>query len=169
MNPYPVRYRPAFACSDILYPLAHRPTLTGGFPASLRGQSGLPRSTRVPLPKGLGPTCAPAARHLRGETIRFPDLAAYLLVHACRIRLDRASRASHDLNRLLDEPGPQRGGQAMKIAFWVSRAARPARSGVCRDRRRCGGDRGERVIERVIVPPLKRVSRASKALSAAGH
>jgi len=82
LNPYPVRYRPAFACSDILYPLAHRPTLAGGFPASLWGQSGLSRSTRVPLPKGLGPTCAPAARHLRGETIRLPDLAAYLLVHA---------------------------------------------------------------------------------------
>jgi len=62
---------------------------------------------------------------------------------------------------------PPARGQAMKIAFWVSRAARPARSGVCRIRRRCGGDRGERVIERVIVPPLKRVSRASKALSAA--
>ena len=27
------------------------------------------------IPKGLGPTCAPAARHLRGETIRLPDLA----------------------------------------------------------------------------------------------
>ena len=30
------------------------------------------------------------------------------LYEAQRIRLDRASAASHDLNRLLDKPGPQR-------------------------------------------------------------
>ena len=83
-NPYPVGYRPAFACSDLLYPLAHRYALAGDLPPSVWGQLGLTRCTRVPLPKGLGPTCAPAAQHLRGETIRLPDLAAYLLVHACQ-------------------------------------------------------------------------------------
>jgi len=82
LNPYPIRYRPAFACSDLLYPLVHRRTLAGDVPPSLRERSGLPRFARVPLPKGLGPASPPAVRHLRGANIGSPDLTAHLLVHA---------------------------------------------------------------------------------------
>jgi len=83
-NPYPVDYRPAFAFSDLRYPLVHRRTLTGRFPRSLWGRLGLPRFARVPFPKELGPALPPAVHHLRGGKRRAPDLTAHLLVHACQ-------------------------------------------------------------------------------------
>jgi hypothetical protein len=84
LNPYPVDYGPAFACSDIPYPLALRHTLAGVRPPSLWGQWGLPRSARVPFPKDLGPALPPAVHPLRGGRGRSPDLTAHLLVHACQ-------------------------------------------------------------------------------------
>ena len=77
-NPYPVDYRPAFASSDLPYPLTHRRALTGHFPPSLRGWLGLPRCTRVPILKDLGPALPPAVQPLRGEISRPSDLTAYL-------------------------------------------------------------------------------------------
>src|SRR5207244_1272981 len=42
LNPYPARYRPAFACSLLLYPLPRRLLLRVAFPASsCRGDNGL--------------------------------------------------------------------------------------------------------------------------------
>ena len=82
MNPYPAHYRPTFACSDLHYPLAHRRALTGDLPQSMWGRLGLPRFTRVPILRNLGPALPPAVQHLRGESISPPDLTAYLLVHA---------------------------------------------------------------------------------------
>ncbi len=80
INPYPDHYSLAFACSDIPYPLALGHALTGVRPPSLWGQWGLPRSTRVPFLKDLGPALAPAVHHLRGGKGRSPDLTANLLV-----------------------------------------------------------------------------------------
>src|SRR5262245_63359050 len=46
LNPYPPHYRPAFACSLLLYPHPHRLLLRAAFP---RGRPpGLPRSADVP-------------------------------------------------------------------------------------------------------------------------
>src|SRR5262245_50119014 len=57
-NPYPVRYRPAFACSILPYPHARRPTLQCAFPKGRR--VGLPRFVYAPT-DGLGPACSPVA------------------------------------------------------------------------------------------------------------
>ena len=95
LNPYPTDYRPAFACSDIPYPLALRHTLAGVRPPSLWGQWGLPRCTRVPFLKDVGPALPPAAQHLRGEISRLPDQTAYLLVHAYQ---PLGHVASHDVS-----------------------------------------------------------------------
>jgi hypothetical protein len=84
INPYPSHYSPAFACSDIPYPLALRHSLTGVRPLSLRRQWGLPRCTRVPFLKDVGSAFPPAVHHLREGRGRSPDLTAYLLVHACQ-------------------------------------------------------------------------------------
>ena len=84
INPYPDHYSLAFACSDIPYPLALRRSLTGVRPPSLWRQWGLPRSTRVPFPRDVGPALTPAVRHLRRGRGRSPDLTAHLLVHACQ-------------------------------------------------------------------------------------
>ena len=106
LNPYPIRYRPAFACSDILYPLARRYALADDLPPSLWEPLGLPRFPRVPLPKVLGPASPPAALHLRGESTRLPDQATYLLVHACQplwhvLSPTSAIRASKRRNALI--------------------------------------------------------------------
>ena len=84
INPYPDSYSPAFACSDIPYPLTLGRSLAGVRPPSLWGQWGLPRSTRVPFPRDVGPALPPAVHHLRGGRGRSPDLTAHLLVHACQ-------------------------------------------------------------------------------------
>ena len=47
LNPYPPDYRPAFACSLILYPLPRRLALRVAFPRAGR-TTGLPRSADVP-------------------------------------------------------------------------------------------------------------------------
>jgi hypothetical protein len=94
-NPYPVDYRPAFASSDLPYPLTHRRALTGHVPPSLRGWLGLPRCTRVPILKDLGPALPPAVQPLRGEISRPSDLTAYLLVHAYQ---PLGHVASHDVS-----------------------------------------------------------------------
>ena len=66
LNPYPVHYRPAFACSLIPYPPSHRRALRYAFRGRCRPRetTGLPRSAAVPvwvrsrLSAG-GPTTAP--------------------------------------------------------------------------------------------------------------
>ena len=72
-----------------LAPTSHTPLpsgapLRGVRPPSLWGQWGLPRSTRVPFPRDVGPALPPAVHHLRGGRGRSPDLTAHLLVHACQ-------------------------------------------------------------------------------------
>src|SRR5207247_2659222 len=49
LNPYPARYRPAFACSLLLYPPPHRLALRLAFPAGRPAgeATGLPRSAGV--------------------------------------------------------------------------------------------------------------------------
>jgi len=44
-NPYPNHYRSAFACSVLLYPQHHRPSLRAAFPAG--SATGLPSSVAV--------------------------------------------------------------------------------------------------------------------------
>src|SRR5215510_10632650 len=66
LNSYPPYYRMAFASSRVPYPPPHRLALRLTFPGGR--ETGLPRSTRVPLDE-LGSTCSPVARHLR-ETMR---------------------------------------------------------------------------------------------------
>ena len=46
LNPYPAHYRPAFACSLLLYPQPHRLALRFAFPGGRT--AGLPRSVAVP-------------------------------------------------------------------------------------------------------------------------
>jgi len=98
-NPYPDHYSLAFACSDIPYPLARGRSLAGVRPPSLWEQWGLPRCTRVSFTKDLGSACPPAAQSPRGEKEWLPDLAAYLLVHACQplwhVVLNDGSMAIH--------------------------------------------------------------------------
>jgi hypothetical protein len=52
LNPYPTHYRPAFACSLVLYPLPHRLASRFAFPSPLVYRAwrttGLPRSADVP-------------------------------------------------------------------------------------------------------------------------
>ena len=50
------------------------------------------------------------------------------MISAQRIRLDRASAASHDLNRLLDEPGPGV-GEDYENSFWGFGAGKARREG----------------------------------------
>src|SRR6516164_7280462 len=78
LNPYPVHYRPAFACSLLPYPLPHRLTLRRAFP---RGRQ---RAYHVPpmYQCGLGRASPPVVRHLRRGSSEPPDLTTYLLVQA---------------------------------------------------------------------------------------
>ena len=78
LNPYPAHYRPAFACSPVLYPQPHRLTLRLAFP-----EGGLRAYHVAPLkPRGLGPASTPVARRLRRVSSEHPNLATYLLVQA---------------------------------------------------------------------------------------
>jgi hypothetical protein len=78
-NPYPAHYRPAFACSPILYPQPHRLALRSAFPP----KGGLRAYHVAPLkPRGLGPASTPVARHLRRGSSEPPDLATCLLAQA---------------------------------------------------------------------------------------
>ena len=71
-SPYPIHYRPAFACSGIPYPTIHRYALTGDFPRSLWVRSGLPRFAQAPFTEGLGPVFPPVVQHLQEVTQRHP-------------------------------------------------------------------------------------------------
>src|SRR5215467_11649285 len=46
LNPYPLHYRAAFACSLLLYPPPHQPLLRGSVPR-MGETTGLPRSAAV--------------------------------------------------------------------------------------------------------------------------
>jgi hypothetical protein len=78
-NPYPTHYRPAFACSLLLYPPPHQRLLRE--PPSLTGRR---RAYHVPplSPCGLGRASSPVVRQLRRRSSEPPDLTTYLLVQA---------------------------------------------------------------------------------------
>ncbi len=69
----------AFASSSVPYPHPHRLTVRLAVPSGR--DTGLPRSTRVPL-DDLGSACPPVARHLRETMGKRLHLATSLLVQA---------------------------------------------------------------------------------------
>ena len=69
----------AFASSGVLYPHPHGLALRLAFPDGR--DTGLPRSTRVPL-DDLGSACPPVAQHLRETMGKRLHLATSLLVQA---------------------------------------------------------------------------------------
>src|SRR5207247_6601811 len=84
LNPYPAHYRPAFACSLLLYPPSLRLPLRFAFQqAVLLGRR---RAYHVPPVSqcGLGRASPPVVRRLRRRSSESPDLTTYLLVHACQ-------------------------------------------------------------------------------------
>jgi hypothetical protein len=112
LNPCPARYRPAFACSRILYPQPHRRALRRAFP-----RGGELRAYHVPhrYPGGLGRASRPVARHLRqgnaeapapGHVPFGPSLSApYASVLACRT--SRPLPALHLKLTVPPAPGPR--------------------------------------------------------------
>ena len=78
LNPYPLHYKVAFACSSILYPLFHRLALRPPFPM------GKHRAYHVPLEylPGLGLAFLPVVLQLRQEKTKHLYLTTYLLVQA---------------------------------------------------------------------------------------
>jgi hypothetical protein len=78
-NSYPIHYRPAFACSLLLYPPPHQRLLRE--PPSLAGKR---RAYHVPSLSlcGLGRASPPVVRQLRRRSSEPPDLTTYLLVQA---------------------------------------------------------------------------------------
>ena len=83
-----------------------------------------------------------------------------------RIRLDRESEASHDLNRLLDEPGCEGGKVSGYENSFLDFTAREARAGLgdASQQRLVVPLRGESGERAVLLPPW-RVLRASVVLS----
>jgi hypothetical protein len=69
LNPYPIRYRSAFACSPIPLPQPPRLPLRVAFRIDLSGSvwetTELTRSANVIIMRGLGSVSAPVGRHLR--------------------------------------------------------------------------------------------------------
>jgi hypothetical protein len=84
LNPYPVDYRPAFACSPFPYPLPCQVVLRLPFlRGSHRRATGLPRSAGG-TPGGLGRVSSPVVRHLRRKSSEPPSLTTCLLAQACQ-------------------------------------------------------------------------------------
>src|SRR5258707_2209105 len=85
LNPYPADYRPAFACSLLLYPPPHQRLLRE--PPSLTGRR---RAYHVPplLPCGLGRASPPVVQQLRTVSSEHRNLTTYcrftLVTFACR-------------------------------------------------------------------------------------
>ena len=83
-NSYPAHYRPAFACSLLLYPPSHRHALRHAFPDDLGDRMGKRRAYHVPPLSlcGLGRVSSPVVRQLRHGSSEPTDLTTYLLVQA---------------------------------------------------------------------------------------
>src|SRR4051794_25180116 len=79
LNPYPLDYRAALACSLILYPPPRGLALRLAVPCGRT--TGLPRSADVQR-VGKVATHPPVVRHLRREMLEPPDLTTHLLVQA---------------------------------------------------------------------------------------
>jgi hypothetical protein len=82
LNPYPARYRPAFACSLLLYPPPLGLALQLAFQPAIR--LGRRRAYHVPPVSrcGWGRASPPVVRQLRRGSSEPLDLTTYLLVQA---------------------------------------------------------------------------------------
>jgi hypothetical protein len=79
LNPYPFRYKTAFAFSILPYPQPHRLALRLAFPYGRF--TGLPRSSTIPC-DDLDPIFTPVVLHLRQRTLNTLLLTTYFLVQA---------------------------------------------------------------------------------------
>jgi len=80
LNPYPARYRPAFACSRILYPLPRPVALRLPFPdeGSPGEGNGLTTFRMGQCPGEVGGASPPVVQHLRGVSSEHPNLTTHL-------------------------------------------------------------------------------------------